>query len=509
MKKFLGFLKENYALALITFLVCAVAFGTYWINSGDIPTDTEAYILNPARVFQVFERQSRFGMVITKKIFSTDTYVPTVFLSYAIITLSLAALVVDYCVLQLVRPETGKKLLWFAIPFNCMFVGCPVLAHQFYFYYQAFEVAFAYLLGALAAYLVLWGCLKKKVFYLLLGIAFMIWSFATYQIFVPYYIAVQALFFLIYGMYGDGEPKVSFAAAFKMVVVFLIGLAAYLAIAKLIIYLKYHVLSGSLADTYMGWGIYPLEKCLENIKMDSLRVLRSEQPGFSKYYLPVTALFLILGIRNAIREGRRAPLLIAAAVIFVASPYYMTFLLGNYQTLRAHLVYPFVLAGTVGMMMFWLSDIRLVRCLAAFAAAVMVFGQVDVACRIEETVHIVAEADRNMAETICISTEAERRLPDGTMAPMVFVGERAPVLLPSIMGPRDATGISFFTIASGSVVGSRCISHLMRCLGYDAPEPSEEQYEAVKGYADTMTVWPAEGSCVLKDGVMIIKLSEP
>lgn len=145
----------------------------------------------------------------------------------------------------------------------------------------------------------------------------------------------------------------------------------------------------------------------------------------------------------------------------------------------------------------------------AFLLMLMFFWQVSFSNQIEQMVHIVTEADKNMAETICAKTEDLRTLKDGTTAPMVFIGKWEPELPAMYVRPWDATGISFFTIDTGELSGAARISRFMRSMGLRAPEPSMENLQIAKECAETMPVWPEEGSYVLKDGVLVVKLSEP
>ena len=327
MKNFVEFLRRRRVLTGVTLLVSVFTYITYWINAEDILTDMETYITYPQDALQVYEKAGRFGLIFTKSLFFTKVYVPALVIGYMIAALTLASLVLDYGVWRI---GGGKnKLELFYLIFNCLFVSSPVLTHQFYFYYQAFEVSFAFLLGVLAAYWVTRGCLKKKWILILMGIAAMIWSFATYQVLVPFYIAVQAVFFLVYCMYGDVSRRGGFITACCLVGAFLIGLAGYLTVSKILIYYKYDGSTGIFTNNYMGWGKNSLRGCLANIKGDVIRICGGLLPGLSRNYLPIMGLFLLLGVCFMIRMRRPAFLTLASMFILVTSPYYMTFLLGG------------------------------------------------------------------------------------------------------------------------------------------------------------------------------------
>ena len=62
----------------------------------------------------------------------------------------------------------------------------------------------------------------------------MVWSFATYQVLVPYFIAVSALLFIVFYLLGEARERY-FDMCLRIVLAFLAGfaLAAFLAIVLL------------------------------------------------------------------------------------------------------------------------------------------------------------------------------------------------------------------------------------------------------------------------------------
>ncbi len=251
---FVKFVREHKILLLFSILVTTVTYVLYLINAEDILTDSETYIVCLPDTLTVFERTGRFGLFVTKKIFSTDSYIPAVFLCYMMITMTLTAVVFDFAVLRIVDSRHQKMLEPFFFVFNGLFISCPVLVHQFYFYYQAFEVAFAFLLGILAASQVYaWVCREGGILPLLGGLICMIWSFSTYQTMVPFYIAVNAVFFFFLYLYGEKRSSY-FRDCLKLVLVFAAGLVGYLVSGKLWLVLRHYPGATALSDSYLGWG---------------------------------------------------------------------------------------------------------------------------------------------------------------------------------------------------------------------------------------------------------------
>ncbi len=508
MKRFSDFLREHVALAVFTVVTVLITYGTYLINAEDILTDMETYIIHQADTLSVFEKVGRFGLFVTKKLFSTDTFIPAVFICYMMLAMCLTGLFFDFCIHEIVLPENRKKALLFSVVFNGFFLSCPVLVHQFYFYYQAFEVAFAFFLGIFASYAVhVWAYRKRNIFWLALGLGAMIWSFGTYQVLVPFYIAANVAFYIADYLYGQKREDY-FAVCVKLVLVFLAGLFGYFACSRVWVLLRYHMVSSHLSDTYTGWGNMAVPECVELIKVDLRRVFRHESPAFSKGYPVLTVLFAALAVYKGIRAKKKKTVLFLAAVaVFVASPFFMTFLLGNCQMLRAHLVYPLVFAATAGFVMMMLPESRLVKYPVLLMMGILFCSQIDVSNRYEQTVHFVAEADKNLAERIYARAETVAA-GKGESFTMAFTGTYRPPHPDSYFGQWDAAGISFFEIDSTKAHGSARIVCMMKSIGLEVEETPEDRYGYACQRAEDMPVWPAEGSVVYEDGMVIVKMSE-
>ena len=204
----------------------------------------------------------------------------------------------------------------------------------------------------------------------------------------------------------------------------------------------------------------------------------------------------------------------------ICSCFFMTFVLGNYQVLRANMTEPLTFAFSSALLCLLLRNLEawslvkrlragyLLRygCLLVLAMGLM--SQLDMTNRYVELIHHVAEADVRMAEDIYDSTVSMRDPENEGQTPMVFVGSWSPELQGNGVQPWDATGISFFTIDSTNVQGSARIARLINILGLETAEPNADQYAMALEAAENMPCWPAEGSSIYKDGVIVVKLSQ-
>lgn len=163
MKEFIRFIKKHTLLSVYTVIITILSYGGFWLNSGDILTDTETYITHPQDTINVFLRVGRFGLVLTKKLFSTEVYSSSMAVLYMMAAMVLLCLIFDFCIHKLVDEQYRDSLLPFFLVFNGLYISSPVLIHQFYFTYQAFEMVFAFLLSVISSYLIFgWAVTARK-----------------------------------------------------------------------------------------------------------------------------------------------------------------------------------------------------------------------------------------------------------------------------------------------------------------------------------------------------------
>ena len=350
MKEFIRFIKKHSVLSIYTTIITILSYGGFWLNSGDILTDTETYITHPADTINVFLRVGRFGLVLTKKLFSTEVYSSSMAVLYMMAAMVLLCLVFDFCINKLVDKKHRDGLLPFFLVFNGLYISSPVLIHQFYFTYQAFEMVFAFLLSVISAYLIfgwavrvskkglrtealhLAGISVPELLRLPLALIFMTWSFGTYQALVPYYIAVNSIFFLVFYLYGHVPEDICWLGlCLRLVLMFLLGFLGYLVLSKAIIYVRFGTFRTYLTDSYMSWGNVPLAQCISNILGDIRRLVFRELPVYSRLYVPVTFGAVMLSIYRGLRLKRKGTLwLMAGLLVMICSCFFMTFVLGNY-----------------------------------------------------------------------------------------------------------------------------------------------------------------------------------
>ncbi len=348
--------------------------------------------------------------------------------------------------------------------------------------------------------------------------ACMVWSFATYQVLVPYFIAVSALLFIVFYLLGEARERY-FDMCLRIVLAFLAGFALYSILSRVLVWQYFGQIGATpLSDTYMRWGNAPVWECISGIVRDVRDVALARVLVFSRYYIFMTPAFMALAIAQGKKTGKKQyPLLILGVLIFVGSPFLLSAVLGNLVVIRACLVYPAVFAATVGLIPVLLSERfpqkHFLKWAAVALSGIMLCSQISISNRYAELVHATAEADVRFAHEIYMKKQevlSEYGIGNGDWVPIVFAGKRRPEFPGCYIEPNHATGISFFEIDSGHVDGTGRIARMMCSTGMKTAEPSIEQFEQGMEDAKAMPVWPLEGSCRYNEELqmIVVKLSD-
>ena len=105
-----------------------------------------------------------------------------------------------------------------------------------------------------------------------------------------------------------------------------------------------------------------------------------------------------------------------------------------------------------------------------------------------------------------IMLEIEKSGYDYHSKPVVFIGAKQPDAI--AMDQHDTLGMkgSYFLWDDGN---NGRISGFLKTLGYTVLTSSTDQKQVAVNASQMMAIWPNEGSIIEKDGVIIVKLSEP
>ena len=226
-------------------------------------------------------------------------------------------------------------------------------------------------------------------------------------------------------------------------------------------------------------------------------------------------MFIVLFLKRGLESGEKEKLLyVMAGGIFTASPLFMTVLTGFYQVVRVQMVYPFILAISCAALTTVCTPEKkpLLRARAALGLSIIIaWNQWITSERLLDTMHQVSVQDRKQCEDIY--REAQRLAGaqgrDISQTALVFVGIRGINWSQSTLR-GDMIGYSLFQWDSLGAHGvSDRVGTLMYAMGLPHAPVTTEQYIRAVEMAESMPVWPLEGSILPEGDMVVIKLSDP
>mgnify|MGYP005759750797 FL=1 len=490
----------------VVVILLTVAYGMKIFHLA-ISHDTEAVISVPDNMYFSWIAMGRFGLVAIKYLLGLEVFNPYLAAVLAFLMLVINSIFWEYLFWKItVYKKNFSKVSWI---FPAMFLTAPIMADQFSFLLQAFEVQLAVLFVGIALFLIYNPSVSGKGCVLLKmtgACALLILSFSCYQSTVPLFIAGTCSSFLL--MYPALRHK--WRALFKAVACFAVSFILYEVVSKLVMWCMNIPATEYISDQIF-WGQRPFRECVMNILRHIKQVLTGEGIFFSISYLLAFIMLFLLLVYKVVKKREEVPWLLLASATLMATPFLMSIVLGQAPTTRVQIVLPFVF-GFVFQFFFLQWDFRpalgsRVGAAAGIAILALCLEQCVWDARIYYTEYVVYDEDVRLAEKISDRID-QLNLGESPEEPVVFVGSRIPALNPSAYAHISMSGYSFFEISFSTAHGTWVMRNFMMTLGYNYKYPSDEQFIAAEEYAKTMESWPNTNSVAVHDGMIIVKLSD-
>lgn len=506
---FRQFKKEYPRLGVWLGFFILLAYGGRIIHD-NIFLDSEIMVLRPEFMREVWLGSSRFGLVLTDRLWGIGRLVP--WLSGMLMALMMWTGAVALAFFSYGWCQKSRRYRIFLYLFPALFVTCPVFAGQYLFILQAFEIAFGILLCILAA-----GCVGNFVYkggmgWLAAGLALMVWAFGSYQAMLFLYFSLVLFSFLLVYMNRGGEKALGLGL--KHMAVFLAGAAIYgiiAALAKASVGSESTYISSQVHWRTDGWRI-----CLSYIWLELVRVLGAKTVFYHPIYLPAMGLFvlqaMIYGWKKKTGIGNYFWFLLGGG-LFLASPFFLTVLTGFLQQVRAQMVYPVTLACFVAHLTVLPETIKssgktILTGVFTVLAVFVISGNTMLTAQLFQTAweayrNDVLTANRMYAD-ICHAADR----PDMENCHVIFTGKRDA----GLAGPvteGELTGLSFFEAEAHTPKGvSGRVASLFFTLGMDLKlEINEDLYQQAVEFMQDAPDWPAQGSIREMDGIIVVRLS--
>ena len=488
--KFWTFAKDNRMLIITTIISVILSYG-YEMSHFALTIDEEANW--NATGYDYFARRvsdGRFFWGFTK-IFSPRIFMP--FWSTALFSI---IMVLNGCLLTYVFRKYLKSELS-RCAFACIFVSFPVHAYYVMFSQQSAEIALGYFLTIWAVYFVDKNLKGDKIQirdFVFAGI-FMILANGIYQAFVCVYITlVCAMVSIDLLETRHMEKEAPQAKAFWKRMGIHIGSLAFFEVGYIIITKTLQAIvspSRHYVEGFMQWGTKGFE---ETIKMLFRTIWRiSWSTGKDHAYVTMwlfSALFIVLflvGVGLCRRSYKILYILCMCGLFF--SNYLMMVVAGNTMPERTFLTLPIFAAVVIAIFLEFVVREKIYPILCFLVIFVVLIQSAHV------TDLFWAEERRQQNDEVMmtkltseIAEVGEAWIPE---VPVV-------ILCDTEYANYDGTfGFSYFTL------GDRIYSYL-RYYGFDYIQGNEEQKSYARERVKSMPTFPAEGSVIGEDGIIIV-----
>lgn len=507
MKIFYKYLRENSSLWIVVLLFALLSHGTMLLGES-IGIDTEDIIIWQDAFYGEWLSMGRQGLVLLKLLLGTGIFNPLFAGVMTLFCLTGACILWSYLFYQV----SGKKNWTAVFVFSVLLTVSPLITEQFYFKLQAMEVTLGFCMMAVSLLSVYWAAIigdqKKRCIYLVVSMVMNLFLFSLYQVMVPLFLFGAAAVFFLYCFFR--KDAVSDVAK-RLCILYIAAFSISFVLNQVVTVVWFSDGAGYLTGQ-IRWLRQSFKDCLINIFWHFRAVVLGQGLYYSKLYL-VDCLFLSVIVLCAVRRKRQMFVRIGGCLsllLVIAAPFYMTVFCAVEPVMRSQMVMPFALAFTAYTLVLCLEN----RCFAMRALFLLLcmaagYVQLSATMQLNYTDNVRYKSDVRIAEAIMDELNV---LEDGAHSyPVVFVGKH-PAELNNSCVKGDTIGYSFFEWDTDAeprgFYSTGRIVHFMHTLGGNYVQGNVEQVARALEYSRCMPSWPMQGSIVLRDGCIIVKLSD-
>ena len=250
LKGFGNFLRNNISLVITVSVALVFTYGIrlFWYSIG---IDTGIFMADKAEFLKWHTQIGRFGLSLLSRLWYIHEFNPFTAFFTAFCLLWLSAL--SWCyIIAVFSHDTGRnnKL----IPFALLFTTSAVWAEQFYFLFQAAEIALMLGVCPYVIYFLYTGFLNNEKRKIACAFVLLVYMTAVYQAFVPLFCGGVFACFVLLQEHSDYAPKIYRRLCLKLFITLLAALAVYLFIDRVIVPSVFHIEKSDYVDNMNQWG---------------------------------------------------------------------------------------------------------------------------------------------------------------------------------------------------------------------------------------------------------------
>ncbi|SEA67446.1 Glucosyl transferase GtrII [Eubacterium aggregans] len=500
------YLRVNFKTIIIAFFCVVLAYGFFLLNP-TVSIDEETWLLNGTQPLGWLE-QGRIAIHIFDLIFSHNgAPIPFLWDFLAILTWFSSGLIF----LFIFSEELQELKVFVKIVFLVYYATIPFVAGDMMaFSMSSFPVATGLLAAAFSfGNTRLWLKTKSKV-NLIWAIVLLFYGISIYQAILGLYITAIVGLCFIRVLNRDFK---TFEIVWKSAMIAIISTVAYF-----IVFFSIVTIRGSydsyITEGFIGWWsgesvFLTFFKALYNICRVSFGspFLGAESVFGGTVICILTIAYICYAIFTffTIKEMKEKAQFLFYAIMFVCGPFIMYVLMGTNNTM-GRMLFGLCLTGALQMVLILnaTKQHRRLHQVVIVLVIYLLFLNLSNMNRIYFNDYIRYQYDCTVGNEIML--EIEKSGYDYHSKPVVFIGAKQPDAI--AMDQHDTLGMkgSYFLWDDGN---NGRISGFLKTLGYTVLPSSTDQKQAAVNASQMMATWPNEGSILEKDGVIIVKLSEP
>ena len=532
LKNFCDFCKNNIPLLVATALALFFCYGIKLFQYS-IGIDTEFFMVDKSAILEYDAHKGRWGLsfltwLLNIREFNPFTAFFSTFCLIWLFTIFHAYIIALFC------KNTGKNNA--LIPFALVFASSPVWAEQFYFVYQAKEVALTVLLCPYVIYIMFKGFIDNERGKIIFAFLALIFLTSVYQAMVPFFCCGVFICFMLFLEASDYEQKFYRHLCLKFFAMLVCAMVAYVIIDRILI----PSISMEKVQHLDGWNLWGHTSIKENILrillfaytltiggiqqvqdivnpiialnagMENAKRVANISKAFGNILLlPLVLLFIIkcVGIARKKFTSDKKSLYVIAAICVPLSIMFLAILIGNKPPIRGTYVLPLAFAF---MFFFLIKNYS-----NKYRIAVACFALLTAAYQAQITAQLFYSDQLRYNEDVRLAYEIRDMIVkaslDNENLPFAIIGrakasEKFHTNANFMQG--EVIGYSFFEWGFERGEQPARSFNFMRCLGINFNLPNGEQWKRAFSEAVYMPSYPDSGFVKKLPDVIVVKLSD-
>lgn len=526
MEKFRSFCKVNKWMCLCAFMCMALMHGKHAFTTNSL-FDTDDVLYHTQNSVLNWLQIGRQGNVLTKKIFGLLWYNP--YFVGAVCLILFPAVIILFTYLFYMAGISKNKASLFC--FAGIVMTSPIWPYQFYFSVQWFEITWALLLIVLVQ-LAVWKMFeasewrsRKKIEILILFLVetlLLTWAYSSYQAFVILYVTISAGTYLI-SLVNAKEKFNAQEFGCRLGYLIILFLTSY--ILNTVITNRYFSTSDYLTRS-IAWGNANVQDIINQLKLYLVRCHTGKDVQYS-WLMGAGAIFILMEIVFVWIRRKYSFLyklfFSAAAFTVWLSAHALVIYAGMVPAIRAQLVYPFVLGYQIMFLLWYIREnetnnflmIDKVKYWGILLLTIVgIWQQAGNTFRLWYTEDMKCKVDSFILQKVNLAIDSLNLGTEAAGYPVAFVGDYSPKLNSGCINTKETVywlhDLSIGTSCWERVneQPNRLIRIMSDQLGVDYTTSDYETQNHAREISRDMPAYPADGYVQLRDGIVIVKMSD-